>query len=68
MSTKFARRMVLRGTLAGGVVSVGLPMLECFLNSNGTAQVTASVSGGKFVISDAAGGAASVRKPKRTPS
>ncbi len=37
MSTKLDRRMVLRGTLAGGVVSVGLPMLECFLNSNGTA-------------------------------
>ena len=37
MSTKLDRRMVLRGTLAGGVVSVGLPMLEGFLNTNGTA-------------------------------
>lgn len=31
------RRRVLRGMLGGGVVTVGLPLLECFLNPNGTA-------------------------------
>ncbi len=34
---KLDRRTVLRGTMAGGVVSVGLPVLDCFLNSSGTA-------------------------------
>ncbi len=32
-----SRRRILRGFLAGGAVSVGLPYLDCFLNSNGTA-------------------------------
>jgi hypothetical protein len=32
-----SRRHVLRGVLHGGVVSVGLPVLDCFLNTNGTA-------------------------------
>ena len=31
------RRRVLRGMLNGGVVTVGLPLLNCFLNGNGTA-------------------------------
>lgn len=31
------RRAVLRGALGGGAVTVGLPLLDCFLNSNGTA-------------------------------
>jgi hypothetical protein len=31
------RRRVLRGVLHGGVVAVGLPVLDCFLNENGTA-------------------------------
>lgn len=31
------RRRVLRGLLNGGVVSVSLPLLNCFLNGNGTA-------------------------------
>ena len=31
------RRRVLRGMLNGGVVCVGLPLLDCFLNGNGTA-------------------------------
>lgn len=31
------RRRVLRGMLNGGVVSLGLPLLNCFLNENGTA-------------------------------
>ncbi len=31
------RRNVLRGMLGGAAVSVGLPFLDCFLNTNGTA-------------------------------
>src|SRR3954471_5010529 len=31
------RRRVLRGMLGGSAVSVALPMLDCFLNGNGTA-------------------------------
>ena len=31
------RRRVLRGMLSGAAVTVGLPFLECFLNTNGTA-------------------------------
>lgn len=34
---KVSRRTVLRGVMAGGVVSVGLPILDCMLNVNGTA-------------------------------
>ena len=34
------RRSVLRGMLGGGVVSVGLPMLDFFLNNNGTAMAS----------------------------
>lgn len=34
---KFNRRTVLRGLMGGGVVSVGLPVFDCFLNGNGTA-------------------------------
>jgi hypothetical protein len=29
------RRTLLRGTLAGGVVTMGLPLLDCFLNESG---------------------------------
>jgi Protein of unknown function (DUF1552) len=32
-----SRRRVLRGMLNGGVVTLGLPILNCFLNDNGTA-------------------------------
>src|SRR6202035_1057528 len=31
------RRRVLRGMMGGAAVSVGLPFLDCFLNTNGTA-------------------------------
>jgi len=31
------RRRVLRGTMGGAAVTVGLPLLNCFLNTNGTA-------------------------------
>ena len=34
---RFDRRTLLRGTLAGGVVTMGLPLLDCFLDDNGTA-------------------------------
>lgn len=33
----YTRRRVLRGLLNGGAVSVALPFLNCFLNTNGTA-------------------------------
>ena len=32
-----SRRRLLRGMLNGGAVAVGLPVLDCFLNENGTA-------------------------------
>lgn len=35
--TDLSRRRFLRGTLNGGVVSVALPFLNCFLNDSGTA-------------------------------
>jgi len=34
---KTTRREVLRGLMGGGVVTVALPFLDCFLNSNGNA-------------------------------
>jgi hypothetical protein len=34
---KPTRRSVLKGALGGGVVSLALPFLDCFLNENGTA-------------------------------
>jgi len=34
---RLSRRRVLRGILGGGAVTVGLPLLNCFLNDNGTA-------------------------------
>jgi len=37
MSSKLTRRRVLRGMLGGAAISVGLPLLDCFLNDNGTA-------------------------------
>jgi hypothetical protein len=35
--TRLGRRAMLRGLAAGGLVGVGLPLLEIMLNSNGTA-------------------------------
>ena len=37
MSTKISRRRVLHGMLGGAAISVGLPLLDCFLDDNGTA-------------------------------
>ena len=42
MTNQFNRRRVLRGFLGGAAVSVGLPFLDCFLNSNGTALADGS--------------------------
>ena len=33
----WSRRRVLRGMLNGGAVTLGLPLLNCFLNESGTA-------------------------------
>ncbi len=38
MSKALNRRRVLRGMMGGAAVSVGLPLLDVFLNSNGTAM------------------------------
>ncbi len=37
MSRKIDRRRVLRGMLGGAAISVGLPLLDCFLDDNGSA-------------------------------
>jgi len=37
MNSKFGRRKLLRGMLNGAAVSVGVPLLDCFLDNNGTA-------------------------------
>jgi len=37
MTKRFDRRTLLRGTLAGGAVTMGLPLLDCFLNDHGDA-------------------------------
>lgn len=42
MTTAISRRTVLRGMLGGAAVSLGLPLLDCFLNDNGTALAQGS--------------------------
>ena len=37
MKKKLSRRRVLRGIVGGTAVTIGLPLLNCFLNDNGTA-------------------------------
>ena len=34
---KLSRRRILKGMLNGSAVTVALPLLDCFLNDNGTA-------------------------------
>ena len=34
---RFDRRAMLRGTVAGGAVTMGIPLLDCFLNEHGSA-------------------------------
>jgi len=53
MRAGFSRRKVLRGMMGGAAISVGLPLLDCFLNSNGTALADAYRLLG---VPDAAGG------------
>ena len=40
MTNTFSRRQMLRGVMGGSAIAVGLPFLDCFLNSNGTALAT----------------------------
>lgn len=42
MRSKLTRRVVLRGFLGSTAVSVALPLLDCFLNENGTALASGS--------------------------
>jgi hypothetical protein len=42
MTKQISRRTVLRGMLGGAAVSIGLPLLDCFLNDNGTALAQGS--------------------------
>src|SRR5215813_10614141 len=42
MTKAISRRTVLRGMLGGAAVSLGLPLLDCFLNDNGTALAQGS--------------------------
>ena len=37
MKLRFSRRSVLRGMLGGSAIYMGLPLLDVFLNGNGTA-------------------------------
>lgn len=46
---KLGRRAVLRGIAAGGLVSVGLPLLEVMLNPNGTAHADGSALPSPFI-------------------
>jgi hypothetical protein len=39
-SDKLSRRRVLRGMMGGAAITVGLPLLDCFLDSRGTALAT----------------------------
>ncbi len=47
MSKALNRRTVLRGMLGGTAVSVALPFLDCFLNTNGTAL---AATGGELPV------------------
>jgi hypothetical protein len=44
MSKIHTRRSVLRGAMGGTAVTIGLPFLDCFLNSNGTALAATGAS------------------------
>lgn len=46
---RFGRRHILRGILAGSAVTVGLPILECALNVNGTAYASGRPLPTRFV-------------------
>src|ERR1700744_428549 len=42
------RRKVLRGVVNGSAVTVALPLLNCFLNGNGTALADGTAMPGRF--------------------
>ncbi len=44
------RRHVLRGMLGGSAITVGLPLLDCFLNTNGTALASGQPIPSNFVM------------------
>ena len=46
--SKYSRRRVLRGMLNGTAVTVALPFLNCFLNSNGTALASGAAMPVRF--------------------
>ena len=46
---KARRRFLMRGAISGAAISVGLPLLNCFLDDNGEAMA-ASVGGGRLPI------------------
>ena len=46
---ELSRRRFLRGMLNGGVVTLSLPLLNCFLNDNGTALASGGWSGEKIL-------------------
>ncbi len=42
------RRTMLRGMLGGGAVTMGLPLLDCMLNTNATALASGAPMPGRF--------------------
>jgi hypothetical protein len=47
-SRQFSRRRVLKGLLEGGAIAVSLPLLDVFLNDNGTALATGAPLPARF--------------------
>jgi hypothetical protein len=65
--SRFTRRRFLRGALGGGAVTVGLPLLNCFLNENGSALASGLPVPQRFgTWSWGLGMSAPVFVPKRT--
>ncbi len=50
MKTRIHRRTLLKGLLGGAAVSIGLPPLECFLNTTGTAYAGGSAFPKRFGV------------------
>ncbi len=48
MTKKFSRRSILRGTVGGAAVGVGLPLLDLFLNDNATALASGAATPVRF--------------------
>ena len=63
-ATRFtSRRTVLRGMMGGTAVTVGLPLLDCFLRSNGDALASGK-SAFMFVPSDLRRNCTTMMKPR----